>query len=164
MEINLEKVNNFVYNVIASNGKNIGKFELDVDGYFYFWDNKDSGAWSSYSLRLIADKLDGINKPFKENVDNYFEQERKDFEEREKELQEKEIKFEVETLKYQLSAEKDKTETIQSIALGLVRNTEYRKTIFDSENPGGTPVIDGQGYAHYPLPMNKNYTSSEIKE
>lgn len=83
MEIRLEKVNEQAYNVFWSNGKHIGNFEIDNDGMFYFWaDDYLAGSWSSYSLRVVADKLDEINKPFKEIVDEYFDQERKDFEER----------------------------------------------------------------------------------
>ena len=76
MEIKLEKVNEKVYKVITSNDLNIGTFELDVDGFWHFW-NTDyiAGSWSSHSLRTIADKLDEINKPYKEVVDEYFKQE-----------------------------------------------------------------------------------------
>ena len=73
MEIKLEKVNEKVYKVITSNDLNIGTFELDVDGFWHFW-NTDyiAGSWSSYSLRLIADKLDEINKPFEKELELYF--------------------------------------------------------------------------------------------
>lgn len=79
---------------------------------------------------------------------------------REKEIETEKRDLEVEKLKYQLQSEKDKTTFSQNLAMGLVRNTEYKKTIFDSEN-SGQPVIDGQGYSHYPLPSVKNHISTE---
>ena len=81
--ITLEKENDQKYYVLWENGKQIGTFIVDVDGMFYFWDESNSyGSWSAYQLRAIADKLEEINKPFKEVVDEYFDQERKDFEQR----------------------------------------------------------------------------------
>lgn len=59
--INLEKVGKN-YTVLF-NKKEIGSFILDVDGSYYFWTD-DCGAWSSYSLELVAEELDRINKPF----------------------------------------------------------------------------------------------------
>jgi hypothetical protein len=81
-----------------------------------------------------------------------------------KELETERNSLELEKLKYQLQAEKDKTQFSQNLAMGLVRNTEYKKTIFDSENVGGLPVMDGQGYSHYPIPTNKHHTSTETLE
>ena len=82
MEIRLEKVKNNNFFVYWNNNTLVGTFEMNCDGYYYFWANDSPGSWSSYALRLVADKLDEINKPFKEVVDEYFDQERKDFEER----------------------------------------------------------------------------------
>ena len=76
MEIKLEKVSKFVYKAFTPNNKYLGTFELDVDGNYHYWENpKLNGAWSAYQLRAIADKLDEINKPYKEVVDEYFKQE-----------------------------------------------------------------------------------------
>lgn len=80
VNLELEKVSKFVYNVKVNNTK-IGTLELDESGFYSFWYN-NAGSWSSYSLRLVADKLDEINKPYKEVVDEYFDQERRDREER----------------------------------------------------------------------------------
>jgi hypothetical protein len=77
--ITLEKVDEYRYNVLWENGKQIGTFELGIDGMFYFWNNIDSyGSWTSYSLRLIADKLYEINKPFREAIAEYFKKEREE--------------------------------------------------------------------------------------
>jgi hypothetical protein len=72
--INLEKEGN-IYTV-GFNNKQLGIFALDVDGSYYFWDRSDLGSWSSYSLRLIADELDKVNKPFDDSVKAYFEAEK----------------------------------------------------------------------------------------
>ena len=71
--ITLKKVNQYKYIVLWENGKQIGTFEMDVDGMFYFYSDRDNyGSWASYSLRAIADKLDEINKPFQDTVDEFF--------------------------------------------------------------------------------------------
>ena len=85
-------------------------------------------------------------------------------EQREKTLELNERQFEVNSLKYKLAAEKDKTEFSKNVALGLVRNTEYRKTIFDTENSGGMPMQDGSGHYVYPKPTSKSHTSTETQE
>lgn len=59
------------YNVYWKNGKHIGTFERDVDGFYYFWPLKDEGGcWSDYALRAIADKLTEINKPWADKIAN----------------------------------------------------------------------------------------------
>ena len=50
------------------NMKCIGMFSMDVDGYYYFWSNNDSGCWGSYELRMIADALDKVNKPYDDHI------------------------------------------------------------------------------------------------
>ena len=50
------------------NMKCIGVFSMDVDGYYYFWSNNDSGCWGSYELRMIADSLDKVNKPYNDHI------------------------------------------------------------------------------------------------
>lgn len=85
-------------------------------------------------------------------------------ESREKELEARERNLEVETLKYQLASSNNNTEFARSVALGLVRNTEYRKNIFDTENVGGVPVKDSYGNMMYPIPMSKHYNESQTLE
>jgi hypothetical protein len=82
---------------------------------------------------------------------------------REKELKGERNSLDLEKLRYQLQSEKDKTTFSQNLAMGLVRNTEYRKNIFDSETCG-QPVTDGEGRIHYPMPTNKIHTSTETLE
>ena len=68
----LQKLNKS-YFVLADNGKEIGSFQLDIDGYYYFWENSElTGCWTGNNLREIAELLDEVNKPFDEQVKEYF--------------------------------------------------------------------------------------------
>lgn len=50
-------------------GKKIGKFILDEAGYYGYWpEPKLTGYWSSYAIRMIADKLDELNKEWDQQV------------------------------------------------------------------------------------------------
>lgn len=126
----------------------------------------DRDAKRVLSLEKEVKNLEEQEEVFKGIIEDYkkFDARNTDLDSREKTLEDKIIKLEIEQLKYQLSAEKDKTVFSQNLAMGLVRNTEYRKTIFDSENVGGTPVIDGQGNYHYPIPTSKSYCETNIQE
>ena len=53
---------------IYFNQKYLGIVVVQDDGYFGFYTNEPSGYWSSYALRLIADKLDEMNKEWDEQV------------------------------------------------------------------------------------------------
>jgi len=76
----LEKIGNLAYLVKAESGKLIGTFVLDVDGSYYWWQADGlNGAWTSQTLKEITTLLDEVNKPFDDEVNDYF---RKDFEER----------------------------------------------------------------------------------
>lgn len=53
------------------NGKAyIGYAYRDIDGYFVFV-NVGDGTWNEYSLRLVADKLQELNKDWNEQIKNY---------------------------------------------------------------------------------------------
>ena len=54
------------------NGKYIGLFSMDVDGYYYFWPTNDSGCWGSDELMIIVNALDIINKPHNDQIREYF--------------------------------------------------------------------------------------------
>ena len=55
------------------NGKLIGQVMRFEDGYYSFM-NLDGyqGSWSSYDLRVIPDLLDDLNKPWDNQVKEYF--------------------------------------------------------------------------------------------
>jgi hypothetical protein len=73
MGIKLEKLNKS-YCVLTGGGKEIGSFQLDSDGSYYFWENGEvSGYWGAHTLREIADLLDKVNKKFDDEVDAYFD-------------------------------------------------------------------------------------------
>lgn len=64
------------YRLFADNGKDIGSFQLDTDGFYYFWQDEDLvGCWSAHSLREIADELDKINKSYRNFIEEYFRKE-----------------------------------------------------------------------------------------
>ena len=50
------------------NKKRLGAFVVQDDGYFGFYADEPSGYWSSYALRLIADKLDEMNKTWDDHI------------------------------------------------------------------------------------------------
>lgn len=53
---------------IEVNGKLIGHFIRDVDSYLHYWPLESlRGSWNSNTLRLIANKLDEINKDHDKN-------------------------------------------------------------------------------------------------
>lgn len=70
---------------------------------------------------------------------------------------ERDIKFK--TLEYQLNSEKEKTQFAKEVALGLVRNTEYRRTLYDSTtSPDGKDQYGNSTYS------NKTQNSEEKTE
>jgi hypothetical protein len=82
--IRIEKLNKS-YAVFADNGKELGSFQLDSDGSYYFFENsKLTGYWAANQLRSIADKLDEVNREFDEELDKYFDSLRIDIEEKAK--------------------------------------------------------------------------------
>jgi hypothetical protein len=80
---------------------------------------------------------------------------------REVDVTEKENKSEIEKLKYQLESEKDKTQFSKAVALGLVRNIEYRKNVFDTEMSPGTSYYDSVGNYHTIPPIGN---TKDLKE
>ena len=77
-QINMDKklttyrINNHHHKVLYGE-KHIGYFIMDVDGYFYFDHiTTNEGFWTSYSLRMIADLLDEMNKPYDDRLKDYF--------------------------------------------------------------------------------------------
>ena len=52
------------------------EFVTDVDGFIYFWPNKDFGGhFSSHVLRILADELDRRNESWEAQIDKYFSEE-----------------------------------------------------------------------------------------
>lgn len=72
---------------------------------------------------------------FKEQLEEYKKLDVRNalLESREKELETEKTNLEIEKLRYKLSVEIEKNEFTKSVALGLVRNTSYRKDMFNSK-------------------------------
>ncbi len=63
--------------LIEDTNKLLGFFDMNVDGYYYFIERSNShGYWSSNHLRIIADKLDELNKPIYDKLKQFFEDEK----------------------------------------------------------------------------------------
>ncbi len=72
-----------------------------------------------------------------------FDEINKGLEAREKVIADKESKLKIEELTYQLSSEKEKTKFASDVALGLVRNIEYRNSTFKNKT---IPFKNQHGY------------------
>lgn len=53
---------------IFNNHYVLGIAGKDVDGFYYFWFTNATGAWDAWILRDIADKLDSLNQPWKDKI------------------------------------------------------------------------------------------------
>lgn len=60
------------YNVVFYNGVDCGNLIRDVDGYFMYFPKNNGGGLESWSMKLIAEKLDELNKPWDEYVRTYM--------------------------------------------------------------------------------------------
>lgn len=51
----------------------IGDLVVNDDGFWVlFFSNERKGYFESYALRLIADKMEEMNKPWQDNINEYF--------------------------------------------------------------------------------------------
>ena len=73
----------------------------------------------------------------------------------------REIAAEIEALKVQLAAAQTNTQFAKDVAMGLVRNSEYRNTVFTTDNTT-TPLMR-EGYQIGSSTSNANSTVSETK-
>lgn len=55
------------------NKQHLGYFYLEVDGFYVFIPKSNIGFWNEFSLRIIADKLEEMNKHYNKNIEKYFE-------------------------------------------------------------------------------------------
>jgi CRISPR/Cas system-associated endonuclease Cas3-HD len=77
---------------------------------------------------------------------------------RERALEQRELTLEVTMLKAELESEKSKSEFGFNVALGLVRNTNYRKAVFESTHGPDLPATHSGGYN---APQNRNHNATE---
>ena len=49
------------------------EFVTDVDGFVYWWPNRDHGGhFAPYMLRALADELDRRNEAWNQQINDYF--------------------------------------------------------------------------------------------
>jgi len=75
MNLIYKQIDKQKFNVLTPNDHLVGELIMDVDGYFYFWQNHSDGCWSSHIMRSIANKLDDINKPWNDEINDFFSKE-----------------------------------------------------------------------------------------
>lgn len=102
------------------------------------------------------DKYELEIKQLKREINCYMSNDKRNSEldYRQKSLEKAEQTLRIEQLTYELNVEKEKTEFTKSVALGLVRNLEYRKNTFDNETQAGYNGANGNWI--HPTPINKN--------
>lgn len=72
---NLKKISYFNNNIIFKDKKfyyenvELGDVYKEVDGFYVFVPHISGGSWDSWVLRKISDKLDEMNKPWKEQIE-----------------------------------------------------------------------------------------------
>ena len=77
MKLILEQVYKTAYNVNTNNGKKLGEFYQEVDGFYVFLPIESSGFYSEEYLGALLFELQQLNAPWKENIRQYFENEGK---------------------------------------------------------------------------------------
>jgi hypothetical protein len=115
------------------------------------------------NLKSVNEALQKREKELLAEIEKYkkFDERNKELDAREQQLGVRIRDFEVLKLNYELAAEKDKTQFAKDVALGLVRNSEYRKQVFDSENQAG--YYQGSNWVT-PTPVNKSLTETKKAE
>lgn len=115
-------------------------------------------AESDYrSLQNLKEKMLSLDEQIirlNEEISKYkaFDSRNSLLEIREKLVSEQERNLKIETLEFQLQAEKEKTQFSKDVALGLVRNTEYKRSFMDNKTvPEGMDQYGNQRYATHTL-------------
>lgn len=123
---------------------------------------RDANSVANQREQIIS--KEATIKELEEQLEKYrkFDIRNDGLDKREVELNKIKHDLDLEILKAELVNEKDKSVFAKSIALGLVRNTEYRKTIFDSENQA--PYYDSNNNWIQPMPVNKNLDEKKSAE
>lgn len=115
--------------------------------------------------------LEGLNRECAKQIDSLkskireyerFDTRNSNLDAREKDVNSKEINLRIKELEYQLNAESDKTQFAKDVALGLVRNTEYKRTVFSNESStdGTTGEYDNLVYKN----RNSDSTKTDTAE
>jgi hypothetical protein len=111
----------------------------------------------------LKNKISQLEESVKKQLDLLDEYELLDrrnskLDEREVLLNKKQHDLDLEILQQKFENEKDKSDFAKSLALGLVRNTEFRKSVYDTENQAG--YSSGTNWIQ-PTPIHKSLTETE---
>lgn len=120
----------------------------------------EKAAQDAETVKLQVQRINTLEQGVlkqEETIKNYQKQDERNAKlgEREKIVSEKERNLEIETLKFQLAAEKEKTSFSKEVALGLVRNIEYRNHIYDTQT--GSGYYNQQGMWVAPTEATKSF-------
>ena len=72
MEVELKKHEDSSSLEVYIRSQKVGLFYFEVDGFWVF-NPVGTGYWNEFSLRLIADRLEELNKSWNEQLDEYFQ-------------------------------------------------------------------------------------------
>ena len=79
-------------------------------------------------------------------------------------VSERERLIEVTTLEIKLEEANKRSDNTLNLVDKLVRNNVFKKTILDTKEVGGPAMIDGTGFAHYPLPASRHYEETKTED
>ena len=74
MGFQLQKTESDARYEVYFNGQHLGYFYLEIDGFYVFIPIGDIGYWNEFSLRMIADKLEELNKSYNDKIELYFKE------------------------------------------------------------------------------------------
>lgn len=110
---------------------------------------------------LVIDKNNTIKRlESKLKELEYLEGRERVIDSKEKALEKAERDLKIKELEYKLNSETEKTNFAKDVALGLVRNTNYRKIVFDNINAPHTDQHGNQVYRN----TTKNYDEAKTEE
>ena len=73
-----EKINNRnAFNVFLDNHETlkpieVGEICMVEDGFYQFFPVSSQGYWPSWAMRELADKIDELNAPWEQDIEDYF--------------------------------------------------------------------------------------------
>lgn len=73
-KLTFEEIGTYFFRV-SFNKKDIGRLFQSDDGFYYYdplCQEGESGLWAAWWMRQIADKLDELNKPWDDHINEYF--------------------------------------------------------------------------------------------
>lgn len=72
MELFLQKTETDARYEVYFNNRHLGYFYMEVDGFYVFIPKGNIGYWDEFSLRMIVDKLEEMNKKWNDDLNQYF--------------------------------------------------------------------------------------------